>query len=245
MTSTKRLTGPVEDTPPRKRRDPNAVEASRPHQFGGGGRGQPTWLNGDDGRRVCQVCGVEVSPPGGGLILADHAGFGDDGKTLLGDKPQVGLWTYVDAKGHQFTSQKELGCPVFVLDHLGTTMENRAMLREVDDRVDCTDSRVDSVEDRLAALETENAALREQVAQPIDVTQMVDFLSDMVAMAAARKLGLTRVQLEDGRVAQLPEPVADLIIDIASVPEPEGELVPIQDREEKQQPPLRRFRDEP
>ena len=231
MTPPRRIPGPTANggERPSKRRDPNAVEANRPHQFGpppGQGPGQPSWLNGDNERRTCRVCGVEEIPPGG-VILADHAGFGDEGKELLADKPVVGMWTYVDAKGKQFTSQRRLGCPVFVLDHLGTTMENRAMLREVDDRVDHTDDRVDSLEDRMAALEAENAALREQANQPIDVTQMVDFLSDMVAIAAARKLGLTRVQLEDGRVAQLPEPVADLIFDIAAVPEPEGELVPL------------------
>lgn len=229
----KRLKAPeTEEERPRKRRHPDAVEANRPHQFGGGLRGQPDWLNtGSGGGRVCQVCGVEEIPPGG-VILADHAGFGDEGRRLMKGKRAVQMWTYIDAKGHKFTSKKRLGCPTFVLDHMGTTMENREMIREVDDRVDRTDDRVDSIEDRIAALEAENAALREKVGRPIDVTQMVDFLSDMVALAAARKLGLTRVQLEDGRVAQLPEPVADMIFDIGAVqPEREMEPIPLKKRD--------------
>jgi len=238
MTIPRRLPPPPDDEParPHKRRGPNAVEANRPHQFGGGPGGQPDWLNnGGSGGRTCRVCGVTEIPPGGlvGDILADHAGFGDEGRELLKGKPKVQMWTYIDAKGHKFTSQKRLGCPVFVLDHLGTTMENRAMLREVDDRVDATDDRVDSVEDRLAALEAENQALREEISRPVDVTEMVDFLSDMVAVAAARKLGLTKVQLEDGRVARLPEPVADLIFDIAAVKDQEPELVPRQRNRKK------------
>jgi len=213
---TKKLAGPV--TPREgKRRHKDAVEANRLHTFSGGRRGQPSWLNGDNGRRVCSVCGVEeLSSTPTGDINADHAGFGDEGRALMEGKAAVQSWTYVDAKGNRFTSQKRLGCPVFVLDHLGTTMENRAMLREVDDRVDHTDDRVDDVEGRIAALEASNVALQEKLDQPIDVTAMVAWLSDMVAISAARKLGMTRVELEDGRVAQLPAPVADLIIDITA-----------------------------
>jgi len=95
---------------------------------------------------------VEEYPPHG-LTLADHAGFGEEGQRLMQGKRATEMWTYSDAKGNTFTSRKRLGCPVFLLDPLGATMENREMLREVDDRVDYTDDRVDDVTERVESVE--------------------------------------------------------------------------------------------
>lgn len=194
-----------------KRRHPNAVEANRPHQWTGGG--QPDWLN-SSGGRTCRVCGVTERT---NLILADHAGFGDDGKNFGDPSNRVRTYVYEDAKGNTFASQRELGCPVFILDHIGTTMENRAMIREVDDRVDQTDTRVDSVEARLARLETENEMLKTKLAERIDVTAMVEWLAEMVAQAAALKMQTVNVQIEGRTVAALPPPIANLIIDVGTM----------------------------
>ena len=207
MGTPKKIEGPTGDAP-RKRRHKDAVEANRPHQFQSSDpRCMPSWLNaGSQGGRTCSVCGVKEIPPGSltknlsGNINADHAGFGDEGKRLLEGKKKVQMWTYEDAKGNTFTSQKQLGCPVFVLDHLGTTMENRAMLREVDDRVDSTEDRVDSVEARLARLEAENGVLREQIAQGpvIDAVALIEGLRELAKMVKANQEP-TRL-LEDNRV---------------------------------------------
>jgi hypothetical protein len=171
--------------------------------------------------------------------MADHAGFGDEGREMMKGKDALGQWTYVDAKGRQFTSAKQLGCPTFFLDEMGGIRENREMVREVDDRVDYTDDRVDDVEDRVGSqehrvdsfedrlidLERENVVLREKLAQPIDVTAMVEWLSDMAVEAARQKMETVEVQVEGRQVAALPPPLVDLIIDVGSV-QKERALVP-------------------
>lgn len=164
-------------------------------------------------------------------MLADHAGFGDDGQRLMQGKKALGLWHYEDAKGRTFTSAKRLGCPAFFVDEMGAIRENREMLREVDDRVDYTDDRVDdveerveSIEERMARLEAENIEMRAKLEERTDVTALVDWLSDMVALAAAQKLATVQVQIEGRPVAALPPPVADLIINLGAVSE--KELVP-------------------
>lgn len=213
----KRLLGPLPPAlpaspePSRKRRHPQAVEADRPHQWGSS-TGQPDWLNGDSGR-TCRVCGVQERSD---VILADHAGFGDDGKSFGDANNRVATITYTDAKGNTFTSQKPLGCPVFILDHMGTTMENRGMLREHDDRLDGVADHLDDHEDRLARLEAENEVLRSKLEERIDVTAVVEWLSDMVAQAAALKLQTVQVQIEGRPVAALPPPLANLIIDVGT-----------------------------
>lgn len=199
---------PAPAAPPKKRRHPNAVEANRPHKWSGGG--QPDWLN-SSGGRTCQVCGVTERT---NLILADHAGFGADGNNFGDRNNRVQTYVYEDAKGNTFASQRPLGCPVFILDHMGTTMENRAMIREVDDRIDGTDDRVDNHEDRLARLEAENLVLRAKLEERIDVTAMVEWLAEMVAQSAALKLQTVNVQVEGRTVAALPPPLANLIIDV-------------------------------
>ena len=228
----KKLVGPLPPASPapaplRKRRHPNAVEANRPHQWGTASKGQPDWLSALDngGGRQCRVCGVTERT---NVILADHAGFGDDGKNLGDVNNRVKTVTYTDAKGNTFSSQKPLGCPVFILDHLGTTMENRSMIREVDDRIDRTDDVVDNHEERLARLEAENITLRAKLEERIDVTAMVEWLADMVAQAAALKLQTIPVQIAGRTVAALPPPIANLIIDVGNlVQERELELVPL------------------
>ena len=207
---------PVPIPPLKKRRHPKAVEANRPHQWGSGGpRGQPDWLNGGGGGGggQCRVCGVSVSQE---VILAEHAGYGDEGRGLGDPNNRVKTYVYEDAKGNTIISQKPLGCPVFILDHMGTTMENRAMIREVDDRIDHTDDRVDVHEDRLARLEADNLALRAKLEERIDVTAMVDWLSDLVAQSAALKMQTVQVQIEGRNVAALPPAIANLIIDVGA-----------------------------
>lgn len=143
-------------------------------------------------------------------------------------KKSLGMYHYVDAKGRSFSSAKPLGCPAFLLDEMGAIRENREMLREVDDRVDYTDDRVDdveekveSIEERLARLETENAAMKVRLDQKFDVTAMVEWLAEMVALSAAQKLATVQVQIEGRQVASLPAPVANLIIDVGNVAERE------------------------
>lgn len=205
-----------EQKPPRKKR----VEANKPHQWGsaaGSPRGQPSWMNQINGHgRVCRVCGVEEVS---GHILADHSGFGSEGDKLGDKNNRVQLYTYRDAKNHTFTSKKPLGCPVFILDHMGTTMENREMLREVDDRVDHTDDRVDSVEARLERLEAENAVLRAKLEERVDVGAMVEWLASMVGLHAAQNMEMVDVMVEGRKVAALPPPVANLIIDVGVLTE--------------------------
>ncbi len=249
----KKLTGPSPEKRPEKpppgqrgkKRDPDAVEAGRPHQFSSGrARGQPAWLSGgDNNRKTCIKCGVEVLPPGG-LILADHAGFGDEGRQLLKGKKPTDMWTYV-ADGKTITSRKKLGCPVFILDPIGQGLENRAMLREVDDRVDYTDDRVDdvehrtdSIEDRVIELERQNIELQTKLAERVDVTSLVEWLAEMVALSAAQKLETVQVQIAGHQPAALPAPVANLIIDIAAFQTPERELVPVQ---KKAAPPAPKY----
>lgn len=143
-------------------------------------------------------------------------GFGEDGKHFGDPNNRVVTYTYEDAKGNTFVSQKELGCPVFILDHMGTTMENRSMLREHDDRLDVTADHLDNHEDRLARLEAENQMLRDKLEERIDVTAVVDWLAELVAKAAAMKMQTVQVQVEGRTVAALPPPIADLIIDVGA-----------------------------
>lgn len=241
----KQLPGPITPTkkkpPPGqrgKKRDAHAIGGNDPHDWIGssGRRDQPAWLNGGgSGTQTCRKCGIERKPnPMERDINADHAGFGDDGERLMASKRAATLYTYTDAKGREFQTTMELGCPMLLVDEAGAIRENRQMVRNVDDRVDYVDDRVDdsehrieSVEDRLTGLEQENIELRAKIEERIDVTAMVEWLSDMVAVAAAQKLATVNVQIEGGAVAALPEPVANLIIDIARVPE--RELVPVRE----------------
>lgn len=237
----KKLIGPLPPalpppaSPTRKRRHPNAVEANRPHQWTSGtARGQPDWLQaGDGGGRQCRVCGVTERS---NLILADHAGFGDDGKQLGDAGNRVQTYIYEDAKGNTFASQRPLGCPVFILDHMGTTMENRGFIREHDDRLDVVDDHLDNHEDRLARLEAENLVLRAKLEERIDVTAMVDWLAEMVAQAAALKMQTVQVQVEGRPVAALPPPIANLIIDVGLAASAAAEMEPMPISQKRAQP---------
>jgi len=216
---TERLPSPP-DAPRPKRRHPNAVEAGRPHTFTrkvakGQRGGQPGWLNGiETGRRQCVVCGVEEV---NNFIMADHAGFGDEGKRLLEGKPTVDKYTYIDAKGNQMTSMVPLGCPTFMLDHKGTTMENKERLRRVDDRVDGVDDRVDANEDRIAALEAQNAQLRDFIEN-----RMVEAIHTIVEQQVTARLEAQTVE-----VVELPSPdrVEEAVVIDAEVVEIEAEVV--------------------
>jgi len=246
------LPGP-EKPPPGKRgkkRHPKAVGGDAVHQWGKapGRSNQPSWLNdAAEGRQTCRICGVERKLAGksglSGNINADHAGFGEEGRQLLEGKDVAKVYDYVDAKGRTFQTMIELGCPMFILDEYGAIRENRQMVRNVDDRVDYVDDRVDdtehrvdNMEDRLTDLERENAVLRDRLSQPIDVTAMVEWLAEMVAISAAQKLDTVEIQVEGKRVAALPAPVANLIIDVGSLDE--REVVPVR-REEDELKPLR------
>jgi len=231
---TKQLPAPVElKLPPGKRgkkRHPKAVGGQGEHQWGQQkARGQPAWLNaGIDGRVQCLKCGVEkkVGGPQGlsGDINADHAGHGAMGRRLMKGKEAAEIHSYIDAKGRVFQTMKELGCPAFILDEFGAIRENRQMVREVDDRVDYTDDRVDdveerveSVEDRLNRLEEENAEMKAKLDAGFDVTAMVDWLAEMVAIAAKQKMETVEISIGGHTVAALPPPVANLIIDVGSL----------------------------
>lgn len=231
---------PPPERPLVKRRHPEAVEAGRPHQWNDATpKGQPSWLNADNGRRACKVCGVEEIPPGG-FVMADHAGMGQDpvAQQASNGKRMVEMYTYIDAKGNQFTSMTPLGCPTFMLDHKGMTMENRERIRQVDDRVDRTEDRVDDVaalalshDDRLAQLERENAELRTRVdAAQADIGAVVSWLRDMAALHAAQQREMVMVQVEGRDPVALPPPVADLILDLGSVKQKEP--VPVRRRDE-------------
>lgn len=224
--SAKALGGDILPKPqPLKRRGPSAVPSGKPHQFESPTRrGQPAWLNADNGRQTCTVCGVEVYPPGA-YVMADHAGMGQD--PVLADaaaQKRMTNFTYVDAKGNVIHSPVALGCPVFMLDHKGETMANKERHRQLDDRVDGVDDRLDeiagSLEERLYALEAENSGLRARVdAAQADVNAVVDWLSQMVALHTANNLETVKVHIEGRPVAALPPPVADLILNLGQVHE--------------------------
>lgn len=203
--TTRKLTGPVQGRP--KKRHPKAVESGRAHSWGDLGSGQPAWLN-NNGKteKHCSVCGVTEL---GSFVMADHAGS------------QSPLYTYRDVKGNQMTSLIPLGCPTFMVDHKGFTMENRERVRQVDDRVDGVGYRVSDVEARMERLEAENAELKAQVGSNVaDIGAVVDWLSEMVALHQQSQLETVEVQVA-GRVAALPAPVADMILNLGAVTERE------------------------
>lgn len=244
---TKALTGPTLAPPPkpkpRKRRHPNAVEAGRPHQWTKSASldpyGQPGWLNqGAGANPECGVCKVTLLS---GNINADHAGFSDqvaarpDFQRAMANA--TGSFIYQDAKGKTFESQVPLGCPVFVGDEIGTTMANKERYRQVDDRVDGVEDRVDDVtevavsnEDRITRLEMENRELRSRVdSAQGDVTAVVQWLAEMVALHTASNRESVQVHVEGRGVAALPPPVAELILDLGALPQrvqvPVGEVL--------------------
>lgn len=225
--------GPPPKPPPGqrgKKRHAKAVGGQDEHEWGNapGQNNQPSWLNDEaEGRQTCRNCGIERKIGNARSINADHAGFGDDGIHMLKGTGKVvaQIYWYTDAKGRSFQTTKELGCPMLLLDEMGAIRENRQMVREVDDRVDYTDDRVDDVEERLARLEAENVAMKARLEERMDVTSMVEWLAEMVAIAAANKLATVNVQIEGRPAAALPEPVANLIIDVGALDQ--RERVPI------------------
>lgn len=194
---------------PVKRRHPNAVEAGRPHQWGSARRGpgsQPAWVDDLSGgnRKVCRVCGVtEVK----GGVNADHAGFDPlDKERLMKGRTAVSIYTYWDAKNNRFESQVPLGCPTFMLDHKGLTMENKERVRRVDDRVDGVEDRIDLLESRVDEAQA-------------DIKAVVDWLREMVELHAAQGQDTVQVSIEGQDTVALPAPVAQMIIDIGQVRE--------------------------
>jgi len=175
---------------------------------------------------VCGRCGVE---------LLNGSADNQSEKRIRGDiqADQSGLeYVYRDAGGCLITSFSPLPCPVFIGNKPGNMggaiMMDRVKIREVTKKVYDMSYRVEGTEERIARLERENEVLREAIQQPIDATRLVEFLAEMVSAAIQAKMRMVPVLVE-GKPYALPEPVANVIIDIAAQPEKEG--VPVRVRE--------------
>ena len=204
--TTKNLPSPKVTKPKasNKRRHPNAVEAGRDHSWEKpeNKRGQNDWLNDNGGTSpTCTDCGVQLI---GGNIMADHAGFGDDGKRLMQGKTSANLYTYIDAKNNRFTSMTPLGCPTFMLDHKGTTMGNKERVRQVDDRVDHVEDKIDALQEDMDSIKT-------------NLSAMVQWLQEMVALHQQEKRPTVQVTIEGGTPVALPAPVAQMIVELGQV----------------------------
>ena len=180
----------------------NKPAANVPHQWGNGPGGQPDWLN-DSGGRTCRVCGVSERTD---LIRADRKGM---------------KYHYVDAYGVQMTSMVQLYCPTFIGDTNGTLAETKGRVRNLDCQMETIDS-------RLERLERDNIYLREQLEAKIqlDVTGLVDWLSQVAALARQNELASTRVEVA-GLPYAVPMPVADLIRGVGTTIDIEAELVTV------------------
>lgn len=157
------------------------VDSGRPGQ-------QPGWLNtGGRAIRTCKVCGVTERND---LIRTDRKGMGHH---------------YVDVYGVAMTSVVELFCPTFIGDTNGT-------LGEAKQRVRGLDIKMETVEARLDRLEQDNQYLREQLEAKInlDVTGLVEWLSQMAKLSAEARLPTTSVTVA-GLGLEVPTPVADLV----------------------------------
>jgi hypothetical protein len=194
-----------------------------PHDWTGAIRGgsihaarhAPDWINGGntDGP-TCAACGVTLLNK---YIRPDRQGMS---------------FRYRDALGREIISLVELGCPTFLGDVAGAAAESKQRIRGLDGRVDHVLDRVDTVEDRLARLEAENAELRAKVdARPeIDVTEMVEWLATLVQRSVEARLPTLPVSVR-GQQYALPEPVANMIIDVAVIEK--SEPVPVKRRRKR------------
>jgi len=141
---------------------------------------------------------------------------------------------YRDACGNQMTSMVELECPVFIGDTNGAVGEVKQRNRHVTRRVDGLEGRTESIEERLDRLEAENQDLRAKVEAKteIDVTELVSWLAGMVKEHVERQMPTIPVSVRGAQYA-LPEPVANMIIDVAAV---EKAVVPKRGKKKKSQP---------
>jgi hypothetical protein len=132
------------------------------------------------------------------------------------------------------TSMVELECPVFIGDTNGAVGEVKQRNRHVTRRVDGLEGRTESIEERLDRLEAENQDLRAKVEAKteIDVTELVSWLAGMVKEHVERQMPTIPVSVRGAQYA-LPEPVANMIIDVAAV---EKAVVPKRGKKKKSQP---------
>lgn len=212
-----RIPAPSEVAPP-----PPTTPTFKQHDWGGAPRGyspnahlhSPGWLQETIGGKTCSVCGVEVTT----VIRPDREGMG---------------FQYKDAYGNQLISLIELECPTFIGDPNGAIGEAKQRIRKVTGRVDSVEGRVESVEDRLDRLESENLELRAKVEAKteLDVTELVNWLATMVKEHVDQNRPTIAVSVANRRYA-LPEPVANMIIDVAAM---EPEKVPARTRKAKKE----------
>lgn len=202
-------------------------EPPKEHMWGAfpGGRSSPNspaWLNGGDGHssgngQVCGVCGVELVSSGGltGSIQADQPGM---------------PYMYRDAGGLLISSWVPLPCPIFIGNKPGNIggaiMDGRVKIRGLSGEMHEVKWKVEGIEERIARLERENAILREAISQPtvIDADALVSFLASVVEATVREKLKTVPVMVEGNQYA-LPEPVANMIIQVAAKPMAEREKV--------------------
>lgn len=169
----------------------------------------PSWLNNSSGGGpTCGVCGVTLVDSG----RADGAGAD---------------YTYRDAEGVMIRSQNPLPCPVFIgksgqLE--GSVLDGKVKIRKLTNAMYGVTYQIEGIEERVARLERENDVLREAVSRPIDADALVSFLASVVEATVREKLKTVPVMVEGTQYA-LPEPVANMIIQVAAQPVTEHEKI--------------------
>jgi len=175
---------------------------------------------------TCACCGVELVS-GGPSLKGGTPVIG----SIQADQPGM-EYVYRDAGGLLITSFEPLACPIFIGNKpgnvAGAIMMDRVSIRALSGAMHTVQYRMEGLEERVARLERDNAVLREAISQPINADAVVNFLADMVAAAARAKLESVPVLIEGTRYA-LPEPMARVIIDVASQSE-EREFVFVRQR---------------
>lgn len=168
-------------------------------------RVQSDWLNQSDGP-TCTKCGVTLRQ---NVVNLSHT---------------TKQYNYIDAAGKSWTSTIPIGCPAFMGDAGGAAMSGHQRIRdlkeevaEVSDETSFLRQNVSEHESRLDAVEAEQARQKEQLeATQRGVGAMIAWMGELVA--AHRALGLpTKTVTVGGEVAMLPEPLADLILDLGRV----------------------------
>jgi len=177
------------------------TEPTKEHNWDSGNRNAPAWLNGGiTGEKTCSVCGVTQITS---LIQADRAGM---------------EYVYRDAWGNTIKSMEPLNnCPVFIGDPNGAILDGRTKIRGLTGEMHEVKYDVEGLSERMSRLERENAALREAMAKPqtIDATALIDFLARMVSLSVQTNGPTVPVIVAEKQYA-LPEPVADVIIQVAA-----------------------------
>lgn len=160
-----------------------------------------SWLNSNGGQEHnCLVCGVTLKQ-----------------STTRVDLPSK-QYNYTDASGRSFTSAIPIGCPAFLGDHAGMSMANLERARKITQMVEQTGNVVENHEARLERLERENQELRNSLnATQSDIGTVVRWLGEMAALHRAAGLPTTQVVVAGRGTALLPEPVVDMILDLARI----------------------------